>query len=91
MVHEGGKVEVTEHVALVAVNRLGYPRWLLGVVPQLLHLGDEHLIIAIGLGAPCTALENLGSILLYQAPHVLGEDLHTVRVNKLERGQFPAN
>lgn len=50
---KGGEIEVAEEVALVGAQRLGHLIGLLRVLAQLLHLGDEDLVAAIGVCAAC--------------------------------------
>jgi len=81
---EGGQVEVAERLALTGAYRLGDLCRLLCVFAQLLHLRDEDLVAAVGVGiAAGGGAKHVRRVVLHQAAEVLGEDLHAVRVDQL--------
>lgn len=83
MGNERGQIEVPEQISLARAYRLCNLVCLFGLLSQLLHLGDEHLIAAIGVSISASRAEDLPCIILHQAPEVFREDLHAVRIDEL--------
>jgi hypothetical protein len=76
---EGGKVKLAEQVTFGGIDRLCDFLCLIRISPQLLHLTHEQLVVAMRAAIG----EDVGRVVLQQAPEILGEDLHSVRVDKL--------
>lgn len=67
---KGGQVEVAEQISFVGAYRFRNLVRLLRVFSQLLYLGHENLITAIGVGVAAARAEDLRCIVLQHAPEV---------------------
>lgn len=83
MLEEGGQVKVFEEISIRALNRIGNPARLIGVLRDLAELAHEQRIVARILDRLADAREDLGSVADQQSAKILGKNFHAVGVDQL--------